>query len=101
MASPECPGTSATGLGNASTRTTKCPLYPAHGGGDSLRPPTTCRRSQGQQVAHLDPNQATLLLWNTYQPWRVWWVFGAIGFAAGIATFFYARWARKFEAADI
>lgn len=54
-----------------------------------------------QQVAHLDPNQATLLLWNTYQPWRVWWVFGAIGFAAGIATFFYARWARKFEAADI
>src|SRR6478672_6116837 len=39
MASPECPGTSATGLGHASTRTTKCRLYPAHGGGDALRPP--------------------------------------------------------------
>jgi len=54
-----------------------------------------------QEVAHLDASQATLLLWNQYQPFRVWFLFGAIGFAAGVATWFYARWARKFEAADI
>ena len=54
-----------------------------------------------QEVAHVDASQATILLWNAYQPWRVWWVFGAIGVAAGIGIFFYARWARKFEAADV
>jgi POT family proton-dependent oligopeptide transporter len=54
-----------------------------------------------QQALNLDPNQATDLLWRAYHPYTLWYPFAAIGFAAAIAIFFYARWARKYEAADV
>jgi MFS family permease len=54
-----------------------------------------------QQFLHLDATRATVLLWNTYHPYRLWYPFVAIGIASAIAIFFYARWAAKYEAPDV
>jgi MFS family permease len=54
-----------------------------------------------QQTLHLNATQATELLWATYHPYRLWYPFAAIGIASAIGIFFYARWARKYEAPDI
>jgi POT family proton-dependent oligopeptide transporter len=54
-----------------------------------------------QQATGLDPSRATAMLWDAYQPWRLWIPFAAVGIASAIAIFFYARWARKYEAPDI
>jgi hypothetical protein len=52
-------------------------------------------------ATHLDAAQATRLLWATYHPERLWYLFSGIGVAAAIGTYFYAMWARRFEAPDI
>ncbi len=54
-----------------------------------------------QKTLNLDANAATQLLWTTYQPWKLWLPFAGIGVASAIAIFFYAQWAKRFEAADI
>ncbi len=54
-----------------------------------------------QRVTHLDASAATRLLWNAYHPYRLWYPFFAVGMASAIAIFLYARWARRYEAADI
>jgi POT family proton-dependent oligopeptide transporter len=53
-----------------------------------------------QQVLSLDAGKATQLLWHTYQPWRLWVPFAAIGVASAIGIAIYARWVRRYEAAD-
>jgi MFS family permease len=54
-----------------------------------------------QDALHMDANQATHLLWSTYDPYRLWYPFTAIGIASAVGIFFYARWVRKWEAPDI
>jgi len=54
-----------------------------------------------QQALQIDARQATELLWNTYHPYQLWYPFAAIGVASAIGIFFYARWAKKYEAADV
>ena len=54
-----------------------------------------------QKATDLDAKTATQLLWDTYQPFRLWYPFAAIGIASAVGIFFYARWARKYEAADV
>jgi len=54
-----------------------------------------------QAAVNLNASDATTLLWNTYHPYQLWYQFAAIGFAAAIGIFFYSRWVRKYEAADI
>ncbi len=54
-----------------------------------------------QSALHIDANAATKLLWDTYHPYTLWYPFVAIGLASAIGIFFYARWARKYEAPDI
>lgn len=54
-----------------------------------------------QQALQLDARQATELLWHAYHPYQLWYPFAAIGIASAIGIFFYARWARKYEAADV
>ncbi len=39
-------------------------------------------------------SDVTDLLWNTYQPYQIWYVFAAIGVVSTIALFFYNRAAR-------
>lgn len=54
-----------------------------------------------QEVLGLDAVRATELLWHTYHPWKLWIPFAAIGIASAIGIFIYARWVRKYEAADV
>lgn len=54
-----------------------------------------------QEVLGTDAGEATRLLWQTYEPWRLWIPFAAVGIASAIAIFFYARWVRKYEAPDV
>jgi len=53
------------------------------------------------QVTGLTPQAATDLLWREYDPYKLWYQFAAIGIASAIGMFFYSRWIRKYEAADI
>jgi MFS family permease len=54
-----------------------------------------------QEVLGVDAVRATELLWNAYHPWRLWIPFASVGIASAIGIFFYARWVRKYEAADV
>jgi hypothetical protein len=54
-----------------------------------------------QRVTHLDAGAATRLLWSAYHPYTLWYPFFAVGIASAIGIFFYARWVRRYEAADI
>jgi MFS family permease len=54
-----------------------------------------------QASTGLDAAKATQLLWDTYQPFRLWYPFAAIGIASAVGIFFYARWAKKYEGADV
>jgi POT family proton-dependent oligopeptide transporter len=54
-----------------------------------------------QQALQLDARQATELLWHTYHPYELWYPFAAIGIASAVGMWFYARWARQYEAPDI
>jgi len=54
-----------------------------------------------QAALQIDARQATELLWNTYHPYELWYPFVGIGIASAIGIFFYARWARRYEAPDI
>ena len=54
-----------------------------------------------QAALQLDARQATELLWHTYHPYELWYPFAAIGIASAVGMWFYARWARQYEAPDI
>ena len=54
-----------------------------------------------QRVTQTDASAATVLLWNAYHPYQLWYPFFAVGIASAIGIFFYARWVQKYEAADI
>jgi hypothetical protein len=54
-----------------------------------------------QKVLHLDAGPATHLLWTTYQPWRLWIPFAAVGVASAIGIAFYAKWVSKYEGKDV
>jgi MFS family permease len=49
------------------------------------------------EVLHLNATQTTQLLWATYDPYRLWYPFAAIGIASAIGIFFYARWVHRHE----
>ena len=49
----------------------------------------------------VDAVEATRLLWNTYDPYKLWLPFTLIGVASAIGIFFYARWVKKYEEADV
>jgi len=54
-----------------------------------------------QGALNIDATAATRLLWDTYHPWKLWIPFAAIGIASAVGIWFYARWARQYEAADV
>jgi len=47
-----------------------------------------------QTVLGVDAAEVTAVLWNAYQPFRLWYPFAAIGLASAVGVFFYARWVR-------
>lgn len=54
-----------------------------------------------QEVLNVDAAQATRVLWDAYHPYQLWYPFAALGLISAVGIFFYARWAKKYEAADI
>jgi MFS family permease len=53
------------------------------------------------EVTGLSHQEATTLLWNIYDPYKLWYQFAAIGIVSAIAMLFYARWVKKYEAPDV
>jgi POT family proton-dependent oligopeptide transporter len=74
--------------------------YLAEHGHDADAPRTQAMEAL-QQALQLDARQATELLWQTYHPWELWYPFVGLGMAAAVGIWFYARWASRYEAADI
>jgi MFS family permease len=54
-----------------------------------------------QQATHLGAGPATELLWRTYRPFQLWYPFAGVGILSAVAIFFYARWVRQYEGADV
>ena len=53
------------------------------------------------EVTGMSHQQATNMLWDAYDPYRLWYRFAAIGIVSAIGMLFYARWVRKYEAPDV
>lgn len=49
------------------------------------------------EVLGQNNQEVTDLLWNTYQPYQVWYVFAAIGVASTVGLLFFNRAARKWK----
>jgi MFS family permease len=47
------------------------------------------------EVSGKSYSEVTDILWSTYHPSRVWYLFAAIGVVSSIAMFFYGRWMSK------
>lgn len=54
-----------------------------------------------QEVTGLSPQEATDLLWNAYDPYKLWYQFAAVGIVSAIGMFFYSRWIKRYEAPDV
>ncbi len=63
--------------------------------------PRTEAMNKLMEVTKLSSSDATNLLWANYHPYRPWFIFAAIGIASAIGMYFYGRWVKKFEAADV
>ena len=53
---------------------------------------TCCSRSRSWM-----PSAATVLLWNTYHPYQLWYPFVGVGIASAVGIYFYGMWAKKYE----
>ncbi|MFH2050717.1 MAG: MFS transporter [bacterium] len=53
------------------------------------------------EVTGMDHIQATQLLWDAYDPYKLWYSFAAIGIGSAIAMLFYSMWVKKHEASDV
>jgi dipeptide/tripeptide permease len=49
------------------------------------------------EVLGQTPQEVTDLLWTTYQPWTIWYVFAAIGVVSTISLVLYTRAARRWK----
>jgi dipeptide/tripeptide permease len=45
--------------------------------------------------------EVTSMLWDTYNPYELWYRFAAVGIASAIAMLFYAKWVKRYEAPDV
>ena len=43
----------------------------------------------------------TTLLWDTYDPYSLWYRFALVGVASAVGMAIYAKWVKKYEASDI
>jgi len=53
------------------------------------------------EVTGLDHIQVTQLLWDAYDPYKLWYQFAAIGIASAVAMLLYSVWVKKYESSDI
>jgi len=53
------------------------------------------------EVTGMSHQEVTELLWEAYDPYKLWYQFAAIGLISAVGMFFYGRWVRKYEAPDV
>ncbi|MCM2272655.1 MAG: MFS transporter [candidate division Zixibacteria bacterium] len=54
-----------------------------------------------QEITGLNPQDATNLLWNAYDPYELWYIFAIIGIVSAIAMVLFSVWVKKLEAPDV
>lgn len=52
------------------------------------------------EVTGKTAQQATDLLWDVYEPYKLWYRFAGIGLVSAVGMLLYSRWVRKSEAAN-
>ncbi len=63
--------------------------------------PRTEAMNKLMEVTKLNSADATNLLWANYHPYRPWFIFAAVGIASAVGMYFYGRWVKGYEAADV
>jgi hypothetical protein len=53
------------------------------------------------EVTGMTHQQATNVLWDTYDPYSLWYRFAAIGLASAVGMLLYGMWVRRHEAPDV
>jgi MFS family permease len=53
------------------------------------------------EVSGLNHQEVTTILWNEYDPYKLWYRFAIIGIISAVGMLFYAKWVKKYEAPDI
>ncbi|MEW5795194.1 MAG: MFS transporter [Candidatus Zixiibacteriota bacterium] len=53
------------------------------------------------EITGKSAQEVTDLLWNVYDPYKLWYQFAAIGIASALGMLLYSRWVRKQEAPDV
>jgi len=53
-----------------------------------------------QSAINLNASDATTLLWSTYHPYRLWYIFVGIGLTSAVAILIYSFWVKKIETQD-
>jgi MFS family permease len=71
-------------------------LYESSEGVDRTRAMDMLQLLSGKNAA-----EATNLLWNTYQPYTLWYQFAAIGMASAVGIAIYSHFAKRWEAPDV
>lgn len=52
------------------------------------------------EVTGMDAIEATNMLWETYDPFTLWFPFAAVGLASAVGMFFYSKWVKQHATAD-
>ena len=52
------------------------------------------------EVTGLDATAATKMLWESYEPFTLWFPFAAVGLAAAVGMLFYSNWVKQHATAD-
>jgi proton-dependent oligopeptide transporter, POT family len=52
-------------------------------------------------ISGMDAVQVTNTLWHTYQPYRLWYQFAAIGIASAVGIAIYSHFAHKWQSKDV
>ena len=53
------------------------------------------------EVTGMTHQEATDMLWAAYKPYELWYQFAAIGIASALLMLLYAKWVKRYEAADV
>lgn len=53
-----------------------------------------------QSTLNINATDATNLLWTTYHPYELWYIFVGIGMSSAVAILLYSFWVRKYETQD-
>jgi dipeptide/tripeptide permease len=53
------------------------------------------------EVTGMTHQQATNVLWDTYDPYSLWYRFAAVGLASAVGMLLYGMWVRRHEAPDV